>query len=43
MSLTFGDAMRNSGGTTETLTVTYRFQDSSGTPGTCQLTIIQGP
>jgi prepilin-type N-terminal cleavage/methylation domain-containing protein len=43
MSMTFGDAMRNSAGTTETLTVTYRFQDSGGTAGVCNLTIIQGP
>lgn len=44
MSLTFDSAMLNSTtGATETMVVTYRFQDSSSTAGVCSLTIIQGP
>ncbi len=44
MSLTFDSAMLNSStGNTETMVVTYRFQDSSFTSGICALTIIQGP
>ena len=44
MSLTFDSAMFNTTtGNTETMTVTYRFQDSSSTSGVCSLTVIQGP